>query len=79
MVPNKTVKEYIEDIINPILEKEKQGLNIINEKVFKSRNIKIRNLSEIGYRLLNFIIYCLLFFANCYEFINDDLCVENCI
>ena len=72
MVPNKTLQEYIEDIINPILKKEECGLSIISKEVFKSRNIKIRKLSEIGYRLLNFIIYCHLFFANCYEYIDDD-------
>jgi len=32
----------------------------------------VRNLSQIGYRLLNFIAYSHLFYANCLEFIKNE-------
>ena len=72
MVHNKSYNQYINDIIKPILEKEKPGLNKIKKELFLSTPKKIRNLSKIGYRLLNFIIYSHLFFANCLEFITND-------
>ena len=72
MVPNKLYKDYLNEIINPILEQENPGLNIIKKDIFLSTHIKIRNLSKIGYRLLNFIIYSHLFFANCLGYISDD-------
>ena len=72
MVPNKIYNGYIKEIINPILKKENSGLNKIKKILFLSTPKKIRNLSKIGYRLLNFIIYSHLFFANCLDFISDD-------
>ena len=72
MVPNISYNDYIKNIIKPILEKENSGIKIIQKDQFLSTPKKIRNLSKIGYRLLNFIIYSHLFFSNCLEFINDE-------
>ena len=81
MIPNKTIKEYKKDIIEPILNREKKGLNIINEEDFLSDNKSVRKLSKIGYRLLNFLTYSHLFFANCLGFITENdlkkLLIEN--
>jgi len=72
MVPNKSYNNYIKDIINPILKNEKPGLNIIEKNQFLLAPKRIRNLSKIGYRLLNFIIYCHLFYSNCLEYITEE-------
>ena len=71
-IPNMLLKEYKEKIIDPILEKSKFGINKIEKKYFEQTNITIRKLSIIGYRLLNFVIYSHIFFANCLGFISDD-------
>ena len=72
MVPNRLYNDYINEIIKPILKKENSGLNKIKKYLFLSTPEKIRNLSKIGYRLLSFIIYSHLFFANCLDYISDE-------
>ena len=76
----KTLKEYKEEIIEKLLlNKEKPGLNIINKKLFLSKKERIGHLSKIGYRLLNFIIYNYLFFANYLGFISDENLKNYCL
>ena len=70
-IPNMLLDEYKEKIIDPILEKSKFGINKVEKKYFEQTNITIRKLSIIGYRLLNYVIYTHIFFANCLEFIPD--------
>ena len=60
-----TIKEFKEQYIEPLYSKEK-GLNKIDINEFKKENKIIRNLSQISYRLLNYILYCNLFFAKLY-------------
>ena len=43
--------------------KDLKGIYIIDEKSFKNDNKIIRNLSQISFRILNYIIYIHLFFA----------------
>ena len=57
-----TVKEFKERYIKP-LDKLEKGLNQIDINLLKKENRKIRNLSQISYRLLNYILLCHLFFA----------------
>jgi len=57
-----TVEEFKEKYIRILYSKEK-GLNKIDINNFKKENKIIRNLSQISYRLLNYILYCHLFFA----------------
>ena len=57
-----TLEEFKEKYISPLFSKE-TGLNKIDINNFKKENKKIRNLSQISYRLLNYILYCHLFFA----------------
>ena len=42
------------------------GITVVNENHFKKNNKVVRNLSQISYRLLNFILYSHLFFARLY-------------
>ena len=48
------------------------GINFISKDLFKLVQKKVRNLSEIGFRLLNFILYNHLFFANCLNYYPKD-------
>ena len=79
MVPNKTYQEYKKDIILPILNKEKYGINLISKDLFLSNFKRVRNLSKIGFRLLHFILYSHLFFSNCLNYISDDDLKKNCL
>ena len=45
---------------------EEKGITKIDENHFKKENKVIRNLSQISYRILNFILYSHLFFARLY-------------
>ena len=73
-IPNMLIDDYKKLKIEPILEKENFGINKVSKKVFVDPYKTVRNLSSIGYRLLNFILYSHLFYANCLGFIsNDDL------
>ena len=57
-----TVKDFEEQYIQKLLKKEK-GLPIIDKNYFKKDNKIVRKLSQISYRLLNYILYSHLFFA----------------
>ena len=57
-----TKEEFKTKYIKPLYNKEK-GLNKIDKNNFKKDNKKIRNLSQLSYRLLNYILYSHLFFA----------------
>ena len=57
-----TVKEFKERYIKPLYKSER-GLNKIYINILKKENRKIRNLSQISYRLLNYVLLCHLFFA----------------
>ena len=73
-IPNLLLKDYYERKIKPILDNEKFGVSKITKLVFEDIHQKVRNLSSAGFRLLNFILYSHLFYANCLEFItNEDL------
>ena len=57
-----TRDEFKKAYIEPLYKREK-GLNQIDENKFKKDNKIIRKLSQISYRLLNYILYSHLFFA----------------
>ena len=67
------IDEYKKVIIDPILEKEKFGLNKIGKQMLQNIYQKIGKLSLVGYRLLNFILYSHLFYANCLDFISNEI------
>ena len=71
-VANKTLEKYKEEVIKPILEQIKNGINKVNLDYFLKRDKKIRKLSELSYRILNYLIYSHLFFANCLDFISEN-------
>ena len=57
-----TLKQFEEIYMSPLYKKEK-GLPTIEMNYFFKDNKIIRNLSQISYRLLNYILYSHLFFA----------------
>ena len=72
-IPNMILEEYKNKIIEPIRKKPASGFNSVSRDYFENQNKKIRNLSNIGYRLLNFISYCHLFFNYCMGNIPIDI------
>ena len=71
-VLNHMIKEdFKARYIIPLYNKEK-GLHKINKNNYKKENRKIRNLSQISYRLLCYILYSHLFFSKLYTD-SDDL------
>ena len=71
-IPNKLIDEYKREVIDPKIEAEKYGISKVGQMTFEDTNQKVRNQSQIGYRLLNFILYSHLFYANCLGFIKDE-------
>ena len=70
--PNMTLDEYMKKVIEPIKNKCKFGFNPVSRSYFESQQKEIRQLSEIGYRLLNFIAYSFLFFSFCTDCITKE-------
>ena len=56
-IPNKLLDEYKTEVIDPILKDSIFGINQVTKNRFEQNNLKVRNLSIIGYRLLSFILY----------------------
>ena len=71
-LPNMLLEEYKSKIIDPIIEKSKYGISKITKIMFENINQKVRKLSFVGYRLLNFILYSHLFYSNCLGFIKNE-------
>ena len=71
-IPNMYIYDYKKKIIDPILEKEKFGISKVETIVFGDIHQKVRKLSQVGYRLLNFILYSHMFYANCLGFITNE-------
>ena len=70
-IPNMLLADYKKKI-DDIKEKEKLGISKVKRNFFEDTKEKVRNQSQIGYRLLNFILYSHLFYANCLGFIKDE-------
>ena len=71
-IPNMILEEYKRNIIQPILDENKFGINLIRKIEYEQESLSVRNLSQIGFRLLNFILYSHLFFANCLGYISEE-------
>ena len=71
-IPNRTLDQYKKEIIEPILKNSNYGINRISKNTFLKKDKNIRNMSQITYRLLNFLLYNHLFYANCLDYISDE-------
>ena len=64
-IPNRILSDYIKEVIDPIRKRSGNGFNVVDRDFFEKQDKKIRALSNIGYRLLNFISYSHLFYSYC--------------
>ena len=71
LIPNMILSDYKAKVVEPLLNKKFYGISKIDKITFIQKNKKIRNLSQVGYRLLNFIFFSHLFFSDCLGFINN--------
>ena len=71
-IPNILYDDYIKTVIDPIRNNLSFGFNAVNKDYFQNQDKNIRKLSMIGYRLLNFISYCHLFYSFCMGNISED-------
>ena len=78
-IPNLILEDYIKQVIEPIEKQKNFGFILISKEYFLNQNKKIRNLSNIGYRLLNFISYCHLFYSYCMGSISEENMKKNII
>ena len=63
-IPNMTLDDYLTQVIEPLRKNPSTCSNRIKEYYIRKEK-KTRNLSTIGYRLLNFITYSHLFYSFC--------------
>ena len=68
---NITLEDFKKTVIEPLLNKSNKGINFCSKEMFLNNKKIIRKLSQIGYRLLNFILYNHIFYANCLGYISD--------
>ena len=64
-IPNMIYEDYLKQVVLPITQKKEVGFNIIEKYHFEIEDKKVRKLSNIGYRLLNFISYSHIFYSFC--------------
>ena len=77
LIPNILLSDYKNKIVDPILNKSTYGIPKIDKITFIQTNKKIRKLSQVGYRLLNFIFYSHLFFSECLGYVNNEFKEKN--
>ena len=70
-IPNMLLEEYKKEIDTKI-ENSKFGISKVTKLMFENTHQQVRKLSQIGFRLLNFILYSHLFYANCLGFISNE-------
>jgi hypothetical protein len=77
----KTIKKYLipgnyqsenNSKNNDVNKNNNIGINFVSKDILLLIQKKVRNLSEIGFRLLNFILYNHLFFANCLDYYTNE-------
>ena len=78
-IPNMTLADYKASVIEPIEKKGTKGLSIMSKDVFLKQNKKVRKLSELSYRMVHFLIYSHLLFANCLNYISDEKLKNDCL
>ena len=71
-VPNIILEKYKKDIIESIKKRAQKGLNPASKDMFLNIDKKIRNLNPLSFRILHYIIYSHIFFANCLDYISKN-------
>ena len=78
-IPNILYEDYKKKIIEPIRKKNSIGFNPVSQDFFLKQEKTTRNLTDIGYRLLNFIAYSFLFFGYCIDNISREKLEKYCV
>ena len=71
-IPNMILDQYKKEVIEPLLYSCNKGFSFNSKEDFLDKNKTVRNLSKISYRLLNFILFNHLFYANCVGYLSDE-------
>ena len=72
LIPNILLSDYKTKVIDPLIKTKHYGIAKMDKFMFSQKDKKIRNLSQVGYRLLNYILYSHLFFSYCLGYLNDE-------
>ena len=73
-IPYMFFDEYKKKYIDKYLKTEPTGINKEDISFFIERkNFNIRNMSELTFRILNFILYSFLLISNSLDYLSDDL------
>ena len=72
LIPNILLSDYKTKVIDPLIKTKCYGIAKMDRFIFIQKDKKIRNLSQVGYRLLNYILYSHLFFSYCLGYLNDE-------
>lgn len=67
-----TLDSFWKNYVCKILEKEGKGIAFVSQNHFLKIDKCIRNLSQITYRILNYILFSNLLFANTLDYINKN-------
>ena len=81
-IPNKLLDEYKSYVYQNFGKIPVPGFNPVDRDYFQKQDKKLRNLSIIGYRLLNFIAYNHLFYTYCLGNVSGEemnkYLIDNC-
>ena len=77
LIPNMLLSEYKNKIIDPLLNANNYGIPKIDKITFIQKDKIIRNLSQVGYRLLNLIFYSHIFFSDCLGNVKNNYSFDN--
>ena len=58
--------------VDKLINEEKIGIIKVSCDFFKKENKNIRNLSQVSYRVLQFVVYSNIYYANILGYIKDD-------
>ena len=65
------LKDFKKEKIDPLLNKAYKGIGKISREIINKTGYKIRNIDELPFRLMNFIIYSHLLVSNILEVLDD--------
>ena len=70
-MPYMLLRDFKRNMIDPILNKPYKGIGKISKETINKTGNNIRNINELCFRIMNFIIYSHLLISNILEILND--------
>ena len=65
------LRDFKRKMIDPELNKPYKGIGKISKEIINKSGNNIRNIKELSFRIMNFIIYSHLLVSNILEILND--------